>query len=238
MSTAEQCDTERRRARQHAEYLDAYAAWMNELPQSEIERLAEMGLDRPDSDIPQINGKGQSVENLTFLAEEYEQPEPESDTSASDVLLRAMMELSAAENVKLKLDAFLSALGAYDHEGKTCEDLGRMNGCSKQRFSTVRSDIIDRYGLRAPRTCRTAKQRASRRVNKFGSSRRVSEMVWAQFVGPSGSMIAWINRRKSELDVDQWPQEYRAAIMDRCKPIVELCAELAAIEEKGGREGV
>lgn len=149
------------------EYLAAYPEWIASLTPEERAKVKHLGLDQPDTDCPQINGKRRSVEDMTFLREKAKGGDPRS--MLADLLGRALLEIVSARTPMLHLDAFISALGLYDYEGVSCEQLGKRHGVSKQRFSLVRSTIIDRYALPEPPKGKTRKQRASQRKKKWTS---------------------------------------------------------------------
>ena len=146
---------------QQEEYECIYRDWLDSMSESERKDMERRGLLEPESNIRQINGKSRSVEDMTFL-EEPEKPNP-AFREATDFVVRVLLEISESKNMALVVDAFLSALGLYSLEGATCADLGKKHGVSKQRFSIVRREIIDRFGLPPAPGGRTKQNRAKKR---------------------------------------------------------------------------
>ena len=148
------------------DYLAAYPEWIASLTPEERAKVKHLGLDQPDTDCPQINGKRRSIEDMTFLMERKK--DKDEQITMVDLLGRVLLDIASSRTPALHLDAWISALGLYDYEGNiSCEELGKRHGVSKQRFSLVRSTIIDRYALPEPPKGKTRKQRANQRKKKW-----------------------------------------------------------------------
>lgn len=221
---------ERARAQSQSEYEDAYRSWIAEMPEDERRRMAEMGLDEPDTDCPQINGKNRTAEdmddviNIVAIKNGNHPSNQFHEDSAhygdvAEALTLVFLDLITTKNQPLMIDAYASALGLYDMEGLTCDQLGQKHGCTRQRFSFVKTIIVDRFGLRMP-NCKPREQRAEQRSGKD----------WNRFNGPAKNLSAWVNRKLDEMSPEEWPEVYRSAFIAATRPIAETYLKLTGRE--------
>ena len=208
------------RMQETADYLDAYPGFVESLPPRERAFAISNGLDKPDPDFQQINTQRNphvAAEELTTDDVDVHQMSREE----ADVVFRILGDLLASKATKLHIACFLSILGHWDHDGTT-EELARRYGVSKQRFSLVRSQIADSYGIRhAFASTQNARTRAEKRT--------ITIREWARFISPVRSIVIWINRRREDHPIlDDWPEQVRRDLLLRLRPIAELYEELRA----------
>ena len=207
------------RMQETADYLDAYPGFVESLPPRERAFAISNGLDKPDPDFYQVHTNRESDEILDFQSTD-DIGEHVTSQKEADIVFRILGDLFTSKATKLHIACFLSMLGHWEHDD-TVEAMAKRFGISKQRFSLVRSQIADSYGMRhAVASTENAQTRAR--------SRFVSMKEWLRVIAPLRTVTIWINRRRADHPrVTSWPKQIRRDLRLRLLPFVDLYSELA-----------
>lgn len=204
-----------------SEYLTTYAQWKADMSPQQLDTLKRLGVLEPDNDPQQINGKNRSVEDMSFLSiEEIEiKNETEGETRA-DVIAAVVSRIRASGSPLLYIDALLSALRVHKIENMTCEELARRHGVTKQRFQTLRSQIIDAFNLpQAPGGMdEHAREKQSKRV--------LPAKPWVLYTAALDSWRRWWYKATRDGKLESWHEADKRLLRNELVWFVERYIEL------------
>lgn len=210
------------RCRQQAQYEAVYEAWLAEMPPEEAEKVRAMGLQHPESNITQINGKGRSADDLKFIKDRG--PITSHDTERSCALVSVLQRMWDAKSPRVILAAYMAEFGLFDVSGWSCQRFSDELGVSRQYFCKVRTNIRDTHDIPPPLTGKTAAQRLkqSQQVRGKSKPKKLSTgHVWTKYAGPVDNLKRWIHNRERECPPSQWPAAARETLLRELTPVVQ-----------------
>lgn len=171
---------ETRQGARNAEYREAYGEWIASLPEDDVERLEQLGIDRP-----WLPGRataapsGDAAESPLAKCGATEPIETGTDEGASDaegfhdLLRRLVGELMVKDNARLSLEC-LALVTGLAYCGDSMTEIARRHGVTRAAVSKRCVELTTALNLKPSRAMRSEQARKSHRRARLNHLRRQS----------------------------------------------------------------
>ena len=171
-----------------------------------------------------ISNFSHSVEELTFIRE----PEDNEDDNTRDLaaaIVPILLEIRAAGKPEMAVDALLSMLGDYGCP-RSLEATAMQHGVSKQRFSIVRSQISDRFGVKPAGSQYTHERRAVKTIRDFD---------WTAGTRVLSRIAQFLTRATRQVAPSNWPLDLLRFFASELEKQLETVREMIRVGEAEGQ---